>query len=81
MEALMPWYVDSRLIVNTEYLIEAHCVDGAEAFDGLYGITYTIKHADVMRDIIVTYTERSLRDAAFTALGLLTKTGDVSHGE
>ena len=73
----MAWYADSRLIVNTEYLIESHCVDGAEAFDGLYAIQYTIKHGDVMRDIIVAYTERSLRDAAFMALGMLMNTGNA----
>lgn len=65
----MSWYIDDRLILNLDYLVESHVVDGNAAFDGVYGIVYVIRYHDTVKEQIVAYTDEAKRNTAFLALG------------
>ena len=67
----MAWYIDSCLIVNVDYLIEAHCMNGQAEFDGIYMISCLVKHHDVLKEVGGVYASREARDVAFQALGAL----------
>ena len=67
----MSWYTDNRLILDTDCLVEAHCLDGNAEFDGVYGIMYIIKVHETFKELMVMYTERESRDKAFLALGFI----------
>ena len=67
----MPYYVDTRLIVNTDYLIEAHSLNGQADYDGWYLIVCTIKHSEQLKETSAIYKTEEERDKAFILLGAL----------
>lgn len=69
----MAHYVDNHLIINTEYLIEAHSLNGTGEYDGWYLIVCTIKHSEQLKETSAIYKTEDERDKAFVALGAILK--------
>ncbi len=65
----MAFFVDTSLILDTSYLVEAHGADGAGQFDGMYLIFVTLRLGETFQSFAAIYPSQAARDAAMVALG------------
>ena len=69
----MAMYIDHYCIVDTEEILFATSVDGQEAYDGYYFITFIIAMGDHSKEVIAKYPTKGERDEALIHMGLLIK--------